>query len=163
MSNRRNFFARMAAAAAGTFAAQNVLKAQSVGPLVETPDVPKLPWRMVDGVKEFHLTAEVVRTEFISGRKVDAWGFNGSVPGPLIEANEGDRVRVIFENKLPEMTALHWHGLEAPMDVEGSVGLGQDPIPPGGVFIYEFTLRQHGTPAAGPSAVGDSGVADPAQ
>src|SRR5262245_14811551 len=67
---------------------------------VETPDVPKLPWAMEDGVKVFHLTAEVVKREFLpasemgSARVADVWGFNGSMPGPTIEVNEGDRVRI---------------------------------------------------------------------
>ena len=112
---------------------------------VEVPDLPKLPFKMVDGVKEFHLIAEVVETELMPGRPLTAWGFNGSVPGPTIEVNQGDRVRVIVENRLPEMTAMHWHGFEVPMEMDGSVGLGQDPIPPGGKFVYEWNLHQHGT------------------
>jgi len=64
---------------------------------VETPDVPKTPWKMVNGVKQFHLIAEPVRREFVPGKVVDVWGYNGSLPGPTIEANEGDRVRVIFD------------------------------------------------------------------
>ena len=112
---------------------------------METPDVPTLPWKMVDGAKEFHLVAEPVRTEFVPGRVVDAWGYNGSMPGPTIEANEGERVRVVFENHLPEMTTVHWHGLEVPMAMDGVPGLGQDPVMPGGRFVYEFTLHQHGT------------------
>jgi len=146
MSNRRNFFARVAAAGAGLLAVQKTnAQPAAVNLPIQTPDLPKLPWRMVDGVKEFRLTAEVVHTEFIAGRPVDGWGFNGSIPGPTIEVNEGDRVRVILENHLPEMTALHWHGLEAPMEMEGSVGLGQDPVAPGASYTYEFTLKQHGT------------------
>ena len=113
--------------------------------LVELPDLPKLPFKMVDGFKEFHLIAEVVDTQLMPGRPMTAWGFNGSVPGPTIEVNQGDRVRVIVENKLPEMTAIHWHGFEVPMQMDGSVGLGQDPIPPGGKYVYEFDLHQHGT------------------
>ncbi len=112
---------------------------------VETPDLPKLPYKMVDGVKEFHLIAEVVRSQFVPDRVVDAWGYNGSVPGPTIEVNEGDRVRVVFENHLPEPTAVHWHGFEVPMEMDGSVGLGQDPVSPGGRFVYEFALHQAGT------------------
>lgn len=146
MSNRRSFFAGMAAAGAGLFAAR---KSNAQPPasnvLIETPDLGKLPWRMVNGVKEFHLIAEVVHTELVRGRAMDGWGFNGSIPGPTIEVKEGDRVRVIFENRLPEMTALHWHGLEAPMEMEGSVGLGQDPVAPGATYTYEFTMNQHGT------------------
>lgn len=112
---------------------------------VETPDATRLQPRLVNGVKEFELVAEPVRTEFVPGRSVDAWGYNGSVPGPMLEVNEGDRVRVVFRNRLPEPTAMHWHGLEAPVEMDGSLGLGQDPTPPGGEYVYEFTLNQHGT------------------
>ena len=87
---------------------------------VVTPDVPGMPWRLEDGVKVFNITVGHVRTEFIPGRVVDAWGFNGSIPGPTIQVNEGDRVRLIVENRLPEGFSMHWHGLEIPneMDVE---------------------------------------------
>ena len=100
---------------------------------------------MVDGWKEFHLTAEPVRFEIVPGRFVDGWGYNGSVPGPTFEVNQGDKVRVVFDNHLPEPTAMHWHGFEVPVTMDGSVGLGQDPVPPGGMFTYEFTLHQAGT------------------
>ena len=145
MNNRRNFFARFASMGAGLWAAPNVLAQAGRNLPVEMPDLPKLPYKLVDGVKEFHLIAEVVRTEFMPGRVVDAWGYNGSVPGPTMEINQGDRVRVVFDNHLPEMTAIHWHGFEVPVEMDGSVGLGQDPVPPGGRYVYEFTLNQHGT------------------
>jgi FtsP/CotA-like multicopper oxidase with cupredoxin domain len=144
--NRRDFFTRIAAAGAALWAAP--IKSETPAGAnvpVQTPDVPKLEPKLVNGVKEFRLVAEPVHTEFLPGRPVDVWGFNGHVPGPTIEVNEGDRVRIIFENRLPEMTALHWHGFEVPMTMDGSVGLGQGPIPPGGTFVYEFTLNQHGT------------------
>ncbi len=112
---------------------------------VETPDVPRLPFVLDRGVKVFHLVAEPVRTEFLPGRTVDAWGFNGSIPGPTIECTEGDRVRIVVENRLPEIFAAHWHGLEVPPDVDGVPGLGLDAIPPGGRYAFEFTLHQHGT------------------
>src|SRR5262245_57398943 len=67
--------------------------------LVETPDVPKLPFTLDNGVKVFHLSAEVVKTQLLPGMKEMAgWGYNGSVPGPTIEANEGDRVRIMLHN-----------------------------------------------------------------
>ena len=66
--------------------------APGVVPVV-SPDVPDMPWRLEDGVKVFNITVEHVRTEFIPGRTVDAWGFNGRVPGPTIQVNEGDRDR----------------------------------------------------------------------
>jgi manganese oxidase len=112
---------------------------------VETPDVPRMPWMLDRGVKVFRLAAGHVRTEFLPGRVVDAWGFNGSVPGPTIEVREGDRVRLIVENKLPEVFSMHWHGLEVPLGMDGVPGISQDPIPPAGTFEYEFTLRQNGT------------------
>ena len=112
---------------------------------VVTPDVPDMPWRLENGVKVFDISVEHVRTEFIPGRIVDAWGFNGSVPGPTIQVNEGDRVRLIVENRLPEPFSMHWHGLEIPFDMDGMPGISQDLIPPNGRFVYEFTLRQNGT------------------
>lgn len=147
MSHRREFFRRLSAAGAALWSGAPAKAGTRTPPRAEfvTPDLPKLAHRMVGGVKEFHLTAEVVTSKLTEERPITAWGYNGSIPGPTLEANEGDRVRVIFENRLPEMTALHWHGLEAPMEMDGSVGLGQDPVPPGGKYVYEFTLRQHGT------------------
>src|SRR5688572_27851968 len=81
---------------------------------VEVPDVPRRPWTMDNGVKVFHLVPEVVKWELIPGKEIFGWGFNGSVPGPTIESNEGDRVRIHVTNKLPEGTSMHWHGLEVP-------------------------------------------------
>lgn len=112
---------------------------------VHTPDLPKLNYVLDNGVKVFHLVAEPVQREFLPGKIVDAWGYNGTVPGPTIEVNEGDRVRLIVDNHLPEMTSMHWHGFEVPIEMDGVPGLTQDPIPPGGRFVYEFTLHQQGT------------------
>ena len=112
---------------------------------VETPDVPTLGWQMSGAVKEFHLTAGPVRTEFMTGRPVDAWGFNGSMPGPTIEITQGDRVRIVVKNDLPEPFSMHWHGLEVPIEMDGTPGISQEAIPPGGSFTYEFTIDQHGT------------------
>jgi hypothetical protein len=113
--------------------------------LVETPDVREIPYRMDGNVKEFHLIAEPVKQEILPGRVVDLWGYNGSAPGPTIQVNNGDRVRIIVDNHLPEATAMHWHGFEIPNDMDGAPGSSQDPIPPGGRFVYEFTLNQDGT------------------
>ena len=112
---------------------------------VVSPDVPDMPWRLENGVKVFDIWVGHVRTDFIPGRVVDAWGFNGSVPGPTIQVNEGDRVRLIVENRLPEPYSMHWHGLEIPNDMDGMPGISQDLIQPGEKFAYEFTLRQNGT------------------
>ncbi|PYT90952.1 MAG: copper oxidase [Acidobacteria bacterium] len=113
--------------------------------LAETPDIPNLPFRMDGNVKEFHLIVEPVKQEVVPGRTVDLWGYNGSAPGPTIQVIQGDRVRIIVDNHLPEATSMHWHGFEIPNDMDGAPGSGQDPIPPGGRFVYEFTLHQEGT------------------
>lgn len=112
---------------------------------VITPNVPKLPWQMDHDVKVFHLIAEPVSQEFAPGFRVNAWGYNGSTPGPTIEAVEGDRVRILVENRLPEATTIHWHGILVPNSQDGVAGLNQKPIEPGQTFTYEFTLKQHGT------------------
>jgi len=113
--------------------------------LVETPDVPNLPFRMDGNVKEFHLIAEPVKQEIVPGRIVDLWGYNGSAPGPTIQVTRGDRVRIIVDNHLPEATSMHWHGFEVPVEMDGAPGSSQEPIPPGERFVYEFTLNQEGT------------------
>jgi FtsP/CotA-like multicopper oxidase with cupredoxin domain len=112
---------------------------------VRTPNGWTLPWRMKDGVKEFHLVAEEVEHEFGPGSRAKCWGYNGSTPGPTIEAVEGDRVRIYVTNRLPERTSVHWHGLLLPSGMDGVSGLNQKPIAPGETYVYEFTLRQHGT------------------
>ncbi len=163
MKNRRDFLRNTFGLGAGLAAAPRLFAApkqasgmdmqhmgharQSSGRMVpvETPDAPQLPWRMTDGAKEFHLIAEPVKQELMPGKIANLWGYNGSAPGPTIQVNQGDRVRIIVDNHLPEPTSMHWHGFEIPVDMDGAPGSSQDPIPPGGRFVYEFTLHQAGT------------------
>jgi FtsP/CotA-like multicopper oxidase with cupredoxin domain len=112
---------------------------------VTTLDVSDLPFTMDAGVKVFNLVAEPVKQMIVPGRIFDLWGFNGSAPGPTIQANEGDRVRIVFDNHLPEPTGIHWHGLELPIEMDGVPGIGQKPVMPGERFVYEFSLHQNGT------------------
>jgi len=104
-----------------------------------------LPWRMNNGVKEFHLVAEPVVREIAPGMKAKLWGYNGQSPGPTIEVVEGDRVRIFVTNRLPEHTSIHWHGQPLPNGMDGVAGLNQPPIQPGKTFVYEFTARRAGT------------------
>lgn len=152
MNPRRNFLASLFGLGAGAAVltraakAQQVQKAEAPAPLpVVTLDVSDLPFTIDNGVKVFHLVAEPVKQTVVPGRTFDLWGFNGSAPGPTIQANEGDRVRFVFDNHLPEPSAIHWHGLELPIDMDGVPGIAQPPVPPGGRFIYEFSLHQNGT------------------
>ena len=112
---------------------------------VETPNGASLPWKVQDGVKVFHLVAEPVRHTFADGLQANCWGYNGRVPGPTIEAVEGDKVRIYVTNKLDQPTTVHWHGLIVPCGMDGVGGLTQRSIEPGETFLYEFVLRQHGT------------------
>ena len=104
-----------------------------------------LPWRMNNGVKEFHLVAEPVVREMAPGFKAHLWGYNGQSPGPTIEVVEGDRVRIFVTNRLPEHTTVHWHGQRLPNGMDGVAGLTQPPIEPGKTFVYEFVARRPGT------------------
>ena len=104
-----------------------------------------LPYQLRDGVKEFHLVAEPVEHEFAPGCVAKCWGYNGSTPGPTLEAVAGDRVRILVTNRLGEATSVHWHGLYLPSGMDGVSGLSQPHIQPGETYAYEFTLKQHGS------------------
>ncbi len=155
---RRNFLQSAALVTAGALA--NARPAQSAPPFketpnrnpanpkylpVQTPDVPNLPHELDHGVKVFHLVAEPVQQEIFPGKILNLWGYNGSAPGPTIQVTQGDRVRIIVDNHLPEPTSMHWHGFDIPFAMDGGPGLSQDAILPGGRFVYEFTLQQEGT------------------
>lgn len=112
---------------------------------VTAPDLQKLPWKMVKGAKEFHLRVTPVRRELLPEVYMDAYGYNDLFPGPVLEINQGDRLRIVVHNELPEPTTLHSHGLELPVGMDGIPGVTQDLIPPGGVFVYEFDVHQNGS------------------
>jgi len=109
------------------------------------PNGRTLPFRIVDGVKVFHLIAEVVQHEFAPGLVSECWGYNGDTPGPVIEAVQGDLVRIYVTNRLPAPTTVHWHGIILPSGMDGVSGLSQAPIPVNATFKYEFVLPDHGT------------------
>lgn len=111
-------------------------------------DLKKLPYRCDGNIKVYELSADEVFQLFHQGFQpgpVYTWGYNGSNPGPLIEAIEGETVRIEFKNNLPEPTTVHWHGIELPIGMDGASGVSQPPVKPGASFTYEFTLHQSGT------------------
>jgi len=112
---------------------------------VHTPNGVALPFRIVDGVKVFHLVAQDVLHEFAPGLEAHCWGYNGRVHGPTIEAVQGERVRIYLTNRLSAPTSVHWHGLWLPPGMDGVGGLTQRAVLPGETFRYEFPLLQHGT------------------
>jgi manganese oxidase len=111
----------------------------------ESPDLDKLAWKMVDGVKQFELRCTPVKQEFLPGKYMNVWGFNNNMPGPTIEVFQGDRIRIIVHNELPEPTSVHWHGLELPVEFDGVPGVTQHLIHPGKSKTYEYELHQTGT------------------
>jgi FtsP/CotA-like multicopper oxidase with cupredoxin domain len=166
MKDRRQFLKGAGAAALGAgLVSTAALAALPESPSSESadmqpPDEPKsgrwynpvvtlngwsLPWRMKNGWKEFHLTAEAVEREFAPGMTARLWGYNGQSPGPTIECVEGDKVRIFVTNRLPEHTTIHWHGIFLPAGMDGVGGLNQPQIPPGKTWVYEFELKQSGT------------------
>lgn len=112
---------------------------------VITPNGETLAFRIVDGVKIFHLVTGEFQHEFAPGLTTTCWGYNGRTVGPTIEAVEGDRVRIYVTNRLAEPTSVHWHGIILPSGMDGVAGLSQAPIPPGSTFVYEYDLDQYGT------------------
>ena len=162
MMTRRDMLTTSAAALAATTLRTHPILAQTA-PLApaETPAAPgiagadyapvtipnstKLPYKLIDGTKVFHLIAQEVQHEFAPGLTATCWGYNGSTPGPAIEAVDGDHIRIYLTNQLPEATSLHCHGLLLPNGMDGVGGLTQKSIQPGETFKYEFTLRQSGT------------------
>ena len=92
----------------------------------------------------YDLEARETEWEFTSGVKTRAWGYNGQVPGPVIEARVGDVLEVRLTNSLPEPTTIHWHGLRVPAAMDGTENV-QHPVMPGETFTYRFALPDAGT------------------
>ncbi len=138
--------------------------------VVQTPGIQSLGYELDGKVKVFRLVAQPIEQLIVDERhstfahlippknkipqeihhvpryqRVKCWGYNGSTPGPTIEVTEGDRVRIIVKNELPEPTSIHWHGIEVPNDQDGAAPETQRAIMPGQEYTYEFTLYQSGT------------------
>src|ERR1700712_691878 len=156
MSNRRSFLQRAFGLGAGLLAAPSLMADAATTPAhrtmvpaqhipVVTTEVGDLPFTMDGGVKVFHLVAQVVRQQIAPNKSIDVWGFNGSAPVPTFQVTQGDRIRVIFKNQLPEPCSIHWHGFEDQIAFDGMPGISQEPTRPGEGFIYEFDIHQTGT------------------
>lgn len=106
-----------------------------------------LEYKLDNGVKVFNLTAKPVKWPITGDTTVTAWTYNGTVPGPLIRVNEGDKIRVVLKNELPEATSIHWHGLPVPNNQDGVAepAVTQKPIMPGETYTYEFVAKPAGT------------------
>ncbi len=145
------------------------LMAKQMG-TVQTLGVPPLGYELDGTTKVFHLIAQPIEHLIVDEKistfahlipeqnnvahhmghtpmykKIKCWGYNGSTPGPTIEVTEGDHVKIVVKNELPEPTSVHWHGIELPNNQDGAAPETQRPIMPGETYTYEFTLHQPGT------------------
>ncbi len=94
-----------------------------------------------EAVVEYRLEARVENLELVPGKQTPMWTYDGRLPGPMIHARKGQRLKLHFTNHLPAATSIHWHGLHVPNAMDGA----GPPIVPGGTFDYEFDLTQSGT------------------
>jgi FtsP/CotA-like multicopper oxidase with cupredoxin domain len=101
--------------------------------------------RIENGVKIFDLETSVIRWQILPAVFVNAYAYNGQVPGPALRFRQGDRVRINVTNRLPDTTTVHWHGLILPNVMDGPAQVTQAPIENGAVYRYEFTAAQSGT------------------
>src|SRR4249920_1931150 len=107
--------------------------------LAEAPDLNPDP-----GIVEVNIEARVAPVELAPGRRVEAWTYNGGIPGPLVRVRVGDRLIVHFSNHLPQETTIHWHGLRLPIQMDGVPEVSQPPVPTGGTFTYDFVVLDAG-------------------
>ncbi len=129
--NRRSFMKYTASTAAGLWIS-SCLPDKAISKINQT-------------VKEFHFTAVQTRVNLGSGKDFVAWTYNGQVPGPEIRVREGDIIRVVLKNNLPEDTTIHWHGIPLPNPMDGVPNVTQKPVAPGETFVYEFEARPAGS------------------
>ena len=116
--------------------AQFPAETEGRGNVVLEPEV------QADGVLQWELTASVIEWETEPGTVVEAYAYNGMVPGPQLRAEVGDRIRIILHNDLPVPTTIHSHGLFVPPEMDGVPVISQPAVMPGETFTYEYTLRQ---------------------
>jgi plastocyanin len=103
------------------------------------------PTVLDDGTLEWEITASVIEWETEPGLMLDAYAYNGTVPGPQLRAEVGDRIRIVLHNELPEPTTIHSHGLYVPNAMDGVPVITQPAVMPGESFTYEYTVLNAGS------------------
>jgi len=119
--------------------AQFPAETEGLGNQVLEPEI------QADGTLQWELTASVIEWETEPGKVVEAYAYNGTVPGPQLRAELGDKIRIILHNDLPEPTTIHSHGLLVPPGMDGVPVISQPAVLPGESFTYEYTLRNAGS------------------
>jgi FtsP/CotA-like multicopper oxidase with cupredoxin domain len=96
-------------------------------------------------IREFHFSASTAKVNLGAGPGFTAWTYNGQVPGPEIRVKEGEIIRVVLKNYLPEGTTIHWHGIPIVNAMDGVPGVTQEIVKPGETFVYEFEAKPAGS------------------
>lgn len=144
--HRRKFLAAGAAASlGGVLQGINLAMGRSVEDNAPHFSTRLEPTNAHTGYKEFHLYVDLVQHEIVPGVSIHTLAFNGSIPGPEIRVNEGDHVRVVFENRTSLNHTIHWHGIHVPWRMDGVPYMTQLPVMPDQTFVYEFDAKPYGT------------------
>ena len=106
---------------------------------------PQMPFTMDGDTKVFNITMKPVKWEIQPGKTVDTYSYNGIIPGPEIRVTEGDKLRFVVKNELPESSSIHWHGVHLPNKMDGVPYVTKPPIKPGETFTYEFPAKNPGS------------------
>ncbi len=125
----------------------NVTRRTLIKSLAAAPLLP-LSARWADAaVRAVTLTAAPAKQRLVPAQypETEIWGYNGAVPGSELRFRQGETARIVVENRLPEETTVHWHGLRVPNAMDGVPHLTQAPIAKDGRFVYEFALPDAGT------------------
>lgn len=125
--------------------AMGSISSAGVPPAAAMAGAQPLDYVLEGDTKVFTLTAEVVEWPITEGVTMTAYTYNGMVPGPLLRVTEGDKVRVVLQNQLPEATTIHWHGVMVPNSMDGVAGVTQPAVEPGETFTYEFVAKPAGS------------------
>ena len=98
-------------------------------------------------IRDYHLVAGTARAPLAGAGNptTEVWAYGGSVPGPELRLQQGERLRVVVENRLAEDTTVHWHGVRVPNAMDGVPHVTQAPIAPSAEFVYEFDAPDAGT------------------
>lgn len=113
---------------------------------VQYPGKPIAQFQQGQNVRFFKLIAQPIKHKILSNVTIEALGYNGSTPGPLIILKQGEWVFLEVENQMDEPTALHVHGLSKPNKEDGNPDIEPTPlIEPGQSYTYKFQAWQSGT------------------
>ena len=137
--SRRSFIGQSAITVAGLLASgcrQNETTASGTKPSTVL---------VADSTKEIAITLREAEIEYAPGKRMKTFTIGGTVPGQLIEARRGERLRITVDNQLPEPSSLHWHGIPLRNPMDGVPGVTQEPIPVNGRFVYDYVAEPSGT------------------